>query len=294
MALASASEEAPPRYTSVTSRLRRKRREVTIGSPPKTTTNMRSTISASTTRVVVATQRAHHLSEARPNLASWSSPVKLLKIRHNPERMTINRDTLPPPRSDVLWTCTCREPIWLRNRAFAPCEPLYLFEALGACRLCLITRARKSRRGREPTPRRRRAPSAEPMVRIHLPPAASQGRTRLRGSAAVATCEGPSSCNPAHRARSGPVQSRDRALYRLMRTIEDAAPILAVAARAAPVGDDAEIEATMTDLGAKNMAGCWFCRTSSTANMRAPSSASPPGTDCPRSSPSPPSPRPAG
>jgi len=32
-----------------------------------------------------------------------------------------------------------------------------------------------------------------------------------------------------------------------MRTIEDAAPILAVAARAAPVGDDAEIEATMTD-----------------------------------------------
>jgi hypothetical protein len=115
MALASASEEAPPRYTSVTSRLRRKRQEVTIGSPPKTTTNTRSTISASTTRVVVATQRAHHLSEARPNLASWPSPVKLLKIRHNPERMTINRDTLPPPRSDVLWTCTCREPIWLRN-----------------------------------------------------------------------------------------------------------------------------------------------------------------------------------
>jgi hypothetical protein len=55
MALASASEEAPPRYTSVTSRLRRKRREVTIESPPKTTTNTRSTISASTTRVVLAT-----------------------------------------------------------------------------------------------------------------------------------------------------------------------------------------------------------------------------------------------
>src|ERR1700730_15501756 len=61
-----------------------KRREVTIGSPPKTTTNTRSTISASTTRVVVATQRAHHLSEARPYLASWPSPVKLLKIRHHP------------------------------------------------------------------------------------------------------------------------------------------------------------------------------------------------------------------
>jgi hypothetical protein len=104
MPLASASEEAPPRYTSVTSRLRRKRREVTIGSPPKTTTNTRSTISASTTRVVVTTQRAHHprLSEARPNLASWPSPVKLLKTRHNPERMTVNGDHLPPPRSDGL------------------------------------------------------------------------------------------------------------------------------------------------------------------------------------------------
>jgi len=41
----------------------------------------------------------------------------------------------------------------------------------------------------------------------------------------------------------------------LLRTIEDAAPILAVAARAAPVGDDAEIEATMTDLAREEHGG---------------------------------------
>jgi hypothetical protein len=43
--------------------------------------------------------------------------------------------------------------------------------------LLLDSRTRKSRREREPTPRGCGAPPAEPMVRIRLPPAASQERT---------------------------------------------------------------------------------------------------------------------
>jgi hypothetical protein len=59
MALASVSEEIPPRYISATSRSRRKRREMTIELPPRTITSTQSTISALTTRTVVATQRTH-------------------------------------------------------------------------------------------------------------------------------------------------------------------------------------------------------------------------------------------
>jgi len=52
----------------------------------------------------------------------------------------------------------------------------------GSCRLCLSPRRRKSWREREATPRRRRAPSAGPMVRILFPPAASRVRTCLPSS----------------------------------------------------------------------------------------------------------------
>jgi hypothetical protein len=79
MALASASEGAPSRYTSVTLRSRRKRREVTTELPPKITISTRSTISASATRVVLAIQRAHHTRStgAPPILASCPNRAKL-------------------------------------------------------------------------------------------------------------------------------------------------------------------------------------------------------------------------
>ena len=47
----------------------------------------------------------------------------------------------------------------------------------------------------------------------------------------------------------------------MMHAIEDAAPSLGVAVRAAPCGDDAGIEATMSELAAEQHGGGWFCRT---------------------------------
>ena len=43
----------------------------------------------------------------------------------------------------------------------------------------------------------------------------------------------------------------------MMRAIEDAAPSFAVAARAAPCRDDAEIEAMIRRSRSKDVAGCW-------------------------------------
>jgi len=90
----SASEETPHSYTNVTSRWRRKRREPTIALPPRIIFSTRSTISASTSRAVVATQQAHHnrLIATPPKLASWA---KRRRITPNRELMTINRDPLP-------------------------------------------------------------------------------------------------------------------------------------------------------------------------------------------------------
>ena len=48
----------------------------------------------------------------------------------------------------------------------------------------------------------------------------------------------------------------------MMRAIEDAAPSFAIAARAAPCRDDAEIEAVVAELARERAAGCWFSPTS--------------------------------
>ena len=91
-----------------------------------------------------------------------------------------DRGAIPAPdRSERLRRERTSGPHKTSNRRYRVTPPRF---REGSCRLCLSPRQRKSRREREATPRRRRAPSAAPMVRILFPPVASQLQTWIARS----------------------------------------------------------------------------------------------------------------